>query len=120
VGHQQHRFFASRIKPQTVWRIELSVSVAGTTNFAQKLAALRKAQDVMRTVPVRNIEIAIGSKGDIRRHKIDRPFGISRIFARIAVRPDSLSVERSFYDLAAVDIAVIQEFTVGFSAHAPT
>jgi len=40
VGHQQHGFLASRIDPQAVRRIELSVPVARSANFAQKLAAL--------------------------------------------------------------------------------
>ena len=40
VGHQQHGFFASRIDPQAVRRIEFSVPVARSANFAQKLAAL--------------------------------------------------------------------------------
>src|SRR5208282_2821107 len=111
-------FFAARINPQAVRRIELSVSMARPANFAQKLAAQRKAKHVMRAVSIANIEITIGSEGDIRRDKIDRTFGIGRIFARIAMRPDSLSVQRSFYDLAAIDIAMIQKFAVGLAAHA--
>src|ERR1700751_6366040 len=98
----QHGLFASWVHPQTVRRIERSVALARPANFAEKLTALRKAQHMMRAVPVAHIEIAIWSEGDICRDKVDRPLGIGAIFAWIPVCPDRFPVKRGFYDLAAI------------------
>ena len=83
ISHHQHGFFASWVHPQTVRRIEGSVALARPADFAEKFTALRKAQHVMRAVPIAHIEIAIRSEGDVCRDKVDRPLGIGAIFAWI-------------------------------------
>ncbi len=77
VGDQQHWLAAARVNPQAVRGIELSISVTGAANFTEKFSVQRKAQNVMRTVAIADIKIAVRRKGHVSRDKIDGPFGVS-------------------------------------------
>src|SRR5215467_1921070 len=65
---------------------------------------------MVRAIPVADVKITIRRKGYIRRNEIDRMLRVCRIFTRIAVRPESFSLERGLHDLAAIDVAVIENF----------
>src|SRR6202012_5559943 len=52
-------------------------------------------------------KISIRSKRHIRRNKIDWML-ICRVFSRISVRPKVLAAERSLHNVAAIDVAMIE------------
>ena len=120
VSDEQRRFFRAKIDPQTVRRIEFTVAVARASNFSEEFTGARETQNMMRAVAITDKKIAVRSKGDVGGNKIDRPGGVGFIFARVAVRPNWLSIERGLHDFAAVDVAMIEEFAFRFAAQAKT
>ena len=113
VSDEQRRFTRAKIDPQTVRRIEFTVAVARASNFSEEVTGARETHNMMRAVAIADKKIAVRSKGDVGWNKIDRPGRVGFIFARIAVRPNWLSIERGLDDFAAVDVAVIELSTDG-------
>ena len=116
IGNYEHGIGASRVDPLAMRIIEFAVGMAGGADFAEEFSILRKTQHVVGTIAVANVEVAVGRESDVGRHEINRAGGVSGVFARIAVRPDSFSGESGFHDFAAIDVAVIEKLLAVFAA----
>src|SRR5215472_8775346 len=94
--------------------VKLAIAVAGAGDFADEFSRGREAQHAIRAVAIADVEIAVWSEGDIGGHEIDRMRGVRSVRSGIALRPNDLSAQGRFHDLATVDVAVIQKLLAVF------
>src|SRR6476620_6765893 len=65
---------------------------------------------MVRTIPIAHVKISGRGERDIGRHEIDRMLRIGRILAWIAMSPERLAAHSRLHDLAAIDVAMVENF----------
>lgn len=118
VGHEDRCFLAARIANDAVRAIELPGLAALSSKRADVVAVLVVLDHIARPVAVPNIDVAVGSDGQIRG-PIDWLFAIRAPlviggFLRIADSENLFAIERRLDDDIALDVAHVEKLLAAF------